>query len=213
LLCTRSCEWHIDAGEAACFDFSIPAEAVLEVKNMLTTDQSARSRLLVQLMAGAQAGDKEAFRALVNEIGPALTNFVRRRTLDPAELEDVCQEILLEIYESRHTYDAKRPLEPWLFAIARYVVINHGRRQRWRAAHQQLTDAVADTAGENPGNILTRLRQALNQLPPFQREALVMTKIEGLSIAESSRRAGTSTTNMKVRVHRAAAFLKKAILD
>jgi len=180
---------------------------------MLTTDQSARSRLLVQLMVGAQAGDKEAFRALVNEIGPAITNFVRQRIFDPTELEDVCQEILLEIYESRHTFDAKRPLEPWLFAIARYVVINHRRRQRLRATHQQLTDAIADTAGENPGNVLTRLRQALSQLPPFQREALMMTKIEGLSIAESSLRAGTSSANMKVRVHRAATFLKKAILD
>jgi RNA polymerase sigma-70 factor, ECF subfamily len=56
-------------------------------------------------------------------------------------------------------------------------------------------------------------RQALSQLPPFQREALMMTKVEGLSIAESSQRAGTSTGNMKVRVHRAAALLRKAILD
>jgi RNA polymerase sigma-70 factor, ECF subfamily len=180
---------------------------------MLTTEQTARSRLLVQLMAGAQAGDKEAFRTLVNEIGPALTNFVRRRIVDAAELEDVCQEILIQIYESRHTYDVKRPLEPWLFAIARYVVSDHRRRYLQRATHQQLTDAVADTAGEDQGSVLTRLRQAFSHLPPFQREALMMTKIEGLSIAESSQRAGTSTANMKVRVHRAAALLKKAILD
>jgi RNA polymerase sigma-70 factor, ECF subfamily len=169
--------------------------------------------LLVQLMACAQAGDKDAFRALVSEIGPAITNFVRRRIFDQAELEDVCQEILIEIYESRHTFDAKRPLEPWLFAIARYVVINHRRRYRLRAAQQQLTEAVADNIGGHPGNILSKLREALSQLPPFQRDALVMTKIEGLSIAESSKRAGTSTANMKVRVHRAATFLKKAMLD
>jgi RNA polymerase sigma-70 factor, ECF subfamily len=176
---------------------------------MLTTDQSARSRALVQLMVGAQAGDKEAFRALVNEIGPAITNFVRRRIVDPVELEDICQEILLEIYESRHTFDAKRPLEPWLFAIARYTVINHHRRHRLRAGHQDLVEAVPDTAGENQGNILTRLRQALSQRPPSQREALMMTKIEGMSLEESSRRASTSIANMKVRVHRAAAYLKK----
>jgi RNA polymerase sigma-70 factor, ECF subfamily len=179
----------------------------------MPTEQSARSRLFVQLMAGAQAGDKEAFQTLVNEIGPALTNFVRRRIVDPAELEDVCQEILIQIYESRHTFDPKRPLEPWLFAIARYVVIDHRRRYLQRAAQQQLTDAIADTAGDNHASVLSRLRQALSQLPRFQREALVMTKIEGLSVAESSRRAGTSTANMKVRVHRAAAMLKKAILD
>jgi len=180
---------------------------------MFTSEQSAHSRLLVQLMVGAQAGDREAFRTLVHEIGPALTNFVRRRIVDATELEDVCQEILIQIYESRHTFDGKRPLEPWLFAIARYVVSDHRRRHQHRSAHQQLMEALPDVAGENPGNVFTRMRQALSQLPPFQREALVMTKVEGLSISESSRRAGTSTANMKVRVHRAAAALKKAILD
>jgi len=177
------------------------------------TEQSARSRLLVQLMLEAQAGDKEAFRTLVNEIGPALTNFVRRRIFDASELEDVCQEILIQIYESRHTFDGRRPLEPWLFAIARYVASDHRRRYQQRSAHQQLTEALPDVAGENPGSVFTRTRQALSQLPPFQRDALVMTKVEGLSITESSRRAGTSTANMKVRVHRAAAALKKALLD
>jgi RNA polymerase sigma-70 factor, ECF subfamily len=92
-------------------------------------------------------------------------------------------------------------------------VSDHTRRYVQRSAHQQLTEALPDTAGENPASLLTRLRQALRQLPSFQREALLMTKVEGLSIAESSRRAGTSTANMKVRVHRAAALLKKAILD
>jgi RNA polymerase sigma-70 factor, ECF subfamily len=195
------------------FDLSDSSRSYPRSSTMFTTEQSPRGRLLVQLMAGAQAGDKEAFRTLVNEIGPALTNFVRRRIVDPAELEDVCQEILIQIYESRHTFDAKRPLEPWLFAIARYVVSDHRRRYFQRSARQQLTEALPDTAGEESGNLFSTLRQALSQLPPFQREALVMTKVEGLSIAESSRRAGTSTANMKVRVHRAAAALKKAILD
>ncbi len=184
-----------------------------ESRTVLATDQSVRSRRLVQLMEGAQQGDKEAFRTLVNEIGPAITNFVRRRIFDPTELEDVCQEILLEIYESRHTFDTKRPIEPWLFAIARYIVMNHRRRHRLRAACHELVGVVPDGVGENSGNVLTKLRQALSQLPPFQREALVMTKIEGLSLAESSRRAGANIGNMKVRVHRAAEFLKKAILD
>ena len=180
---------------------------------MLATDQSGRSQRLVQLMRGAQLGDSEAFRTLVNEIGPAITNFVRRRIVDASELEDVCQEILLETYESRHTFDARRPLEPWLFAIARCVVLNHRRRHRLRAGCQELVDVVPDGVGENSGNVLTKLRQALSQLPPFQREALVMTRIEGLSLAESSRRTGASIGNMKVRVHRAAQFLKKAMLD
>jgi RNA polymerase sigma-70 factor (ECF subfamily) len=164
-------------------------------------------------MVASQAGDKDAFRTLVSEMGPRVTNFVRSRIFDQGEIEDVFQEILIQVYESRHTFDPKRPLEPWLFAIARYVVIDHRRRYLQRSAHQQLTEALPDTAAENPGNLLARFRQALSQLSPFQREALMVTKFEGLSIAESSRRASTSTANMKVRVHRAALLLKKAMLD
>jgi hypothetical protein len=75
---------------------------------MLRTEQSARSRRLVQLMVAAQAGDKEAFRTLVYEIGAGLTNFVRARILDRGEIEDVCQEILIQVYESRQLIRSAR---------------------------------------------------------------------------------------------------------
>ena len=188
-------------------------EATRKVRICSRPSKNARSRRLVQLMVASQAGDKDAFRTLVSEMGPRVTNFVRSRIFDQGEIEDVFQEILIQVYESRHTFDPKRPLEPWLFAIARYVVIDHRRRYLQRSAHQQLTEALPDTAAENPGNLLARFRQALSRLSPFQREALMVTKFEGLSIAESSRRASTSTANMKVRVHRAALLLKKAMLD
>jgi len=50
---------------------------------------------------------------------PDLSTFLRRRIPDSGELEDVCQEILLTLYQARHTYQPLRPLEPWFFAIAR----------------------------------------------------------------------------------------------
>ena len=206
-----SFRFHIDAAGGVCLDTWISAEVISMI--VQAGVQSARSRRLAQLMQDAQQGDREAFRTLVNEIGPAITNFVRRRIVDPHELEDVCQEILLETYESRHAFDARRPLEPWLFSIARYVVMNHCRRYRLRAGCQVPVEVVPDGVGENSGNVLTKLRQAFSQLPPFQREALVLTKIDGLSLAESSRRTGASIGNIKVRVHRAAEFLKKAMLE
>jgi RNA polymerase sigma-70 factor (ECF subfamily) len=40
---------------------------------------------------------------------------------DTQELEDVYQEVFMAIFEARHTYEPGRPLEPWLFAIARNI--------------------------------------------------------------------------------------------
>ena len=48
--------------------------------------------------------------------------FVRRRLRDQADADDICQEALLAIFKSRHTYQPARPFEPWLFAIVRNVM-------------------------------------------------------------------------------------------
>ena len=99
-----------------------------------------------QLMESAQRGDREAFLTLMRNIGPMLTGFLRRRVADPNELEDVCQETLIAIYESRHTYQPARPVEPWIFAIARHVAANHYRRQKTRTRWQELLDELPDRA-------------------------------------------------------------------
>jgi RNA polymerase sigma-70 factor (ECF subfamily) len=54
-----------------------------------------RSDKWAQLMARAQRGDREAFRALVHEIGPVITHLLRRKINDSSEIEDVCQETLV----------------------------------------------------------------------------------------------------------------------
>lgn len=174
-------------------------------------DQTDRDKLR-HLMVQAQKGDKEAFRVLVKEIGPLISNFLRRRIADPHELEDVCQETLIAIYESLHTYEASYPLEPWIFAIARHVGASHFRSQLSRASRQNLVDEVPEGVAESTGNCLIALRQALSKLSPFQREAFMMTKIEGLSLAEASARTGASVGTLKVRVHRAYDFLKRSML-
>jgi RNA polymerase sigma-70 factor (ECF subfamily) len=168
-----------------------------------------------QLMESAQRGDREAFIALMRDIGPMLTGFLRRRIADQHELEDVCQETLIAIYESRHTYQPSRPLEPWIFAIARHVAANHYRRQKTRASWLELVDELPDRLQgtmESEASCLVRFRQALGQLPAFQREAFMMTKIEGLSLLEASERTGASVGALKVRLHRAYDFLRRSVL-
>ena len=165
-----------------------------------------------QLMERARSGDREAFDTLFKEIGPLITRFLHRRMADHSELEDVCQEVLIAVYRSRHTYDSTRPFEPWLFAIVRRVSVEHLRQSSRQIGLAVQTDDLPEVRVESDASIAIELRQALEQLPPAQIEAVNLTKVLGLSVDEASRRAGTTVGSMKVRVHRAYEALKSSLI-
>ena len=105
-----------------------------------------RARMRAHLMERLQQGDPDACRLLLDDIGPAITRFLRTRVAID-EVEDVYQEVFMALFQARHTYEAGRPLEPWLYAIARNVAADHSRR-RWAraAAGKRLTADLPDRA-------------------------------------------------------------------
>ena len=172
-----------------------------------------RSRTRARLMAGMQDGDADSCRALLDDIGPLLTNFLRRRIADREALEDVYQETLMALFQARHTYDPSRPLEPWLFAIARNVAADHARHFWARASVEQLTDRMPEVAaGEEPRSD-PNLDDAIARLPEQQRQAFSMLKLEGLSIEQAAVRTGVSAGALRVRAHRAYKALRKLLSD
>jgi RNA polymerase sigma-70 factor, ECF subfamily len=170
-----------------------------------------RSRLRACLMARLQQGDADACKELLDSIGPALTYFLRRRVADAQELEDVYQEVFMAIFEARHTYEPGRPFEPWAFAIARNIAADYSRG-RWRRAHwEELVADPADHAGAISNEAAPELSSVLAELPPDQREAFSMLKLDGLSVEAAATRAGVSIGALKVRAHRAYKSLKSLI--
>jgi RNA polymerase sigma-70 factor, ECF subfamily len=163
-------------------------------------------------MERAQQGEREAFHDLFEEIGPLITRFVRRRLFDQQQLEDVCQEVLIAVYQSRRTYQPARPFEPWLFAIVRNVTWRYLRRNRLRSAWEAPIDDIPEVGTEDESGLAVEWQEALGQLSPTQIEALRLTKLVGLSVAEASERTGASVGTMKVRVHRAYESLRRSML-
>jgi len=155
-------------------------------------------------MASAQAGDHEAYRALLDDVSAMLRAFLRRRLPDSEEAADVTQDVLLTVHRARHTYDPARPFEPWLFAIVRHVLVDH-LRKRGRAARVEVVadGTLPEVAAPEADASADLLRQALDRLPPAQREAFEMLKLEGLSVDVAAARAGASPGALKVRAHRA----------
>jgi DNA-directed RNA polymerase specialized sigma24 family protein len=82
-----------------------------------------------QWMERAQQGDRVAYGALLTDVTPPILRFLSRRIADQHEREDVYQDTLMALHCARHTYDPSRPFEPWLFAIARHVLVDHFRRR------------------------------------------------------------------------------------
>ncbi len=171
-----------------------------------SADQRRVQRM--QLMERSQDGDRDAYRELLEDVSRMLARFIGRRVVDPNEAEDILQDTLVALHRARHTYQPSRPLEPWLFAIARNVVAGHNRRQLGRMTWEVLVDAVPEPAGVDAPPQEEQLTDALRRLPTRQREAFEMLKLEGLTIEAAAARAGISQGALKLRAHRAYKAIK-----
>jgi len=154
----------------------------------------------------AQAGDEAAYRAALQRIAVRLRAYLRRRLGGaPDEIEDLVQETLLALHLQRGTYDASQPVGAWVLAIARHKLVDLWRRRGRRENLHEPLDDVDESALVQPEPDATARRdlaQLLQALPAAQRDAIVLTKIDGLSVAEAAARTGASVAAIKVQVHR-----------
>jgi RNA polymerase sigma-70 factor (ECF subfamily) len=164
-------------------------------------------------MARAQSGDAQAYQRLLMEITPYLRTLVGRHHRVPQDVEDTVQDILLTIHSVRNIYDPSRPFTPWLVAIARRRIIDRLRKQGRTSAHEiPLEDDHAEIG--NDGSAAEdraegrRLREAVKKLPPAQREAVTLLKLEEMSLREASEKTGMSIVSLKVSTHRALKSLR-----
>jgi len=155
---------------------------------------------LARLMGQAQAGDKQAYAALLGECQRWLRRYFGRRVA-PGQLDDLVQETLLALHQKLATWDAARAFLPWLAAIARYRWVDHLRRI-YRADEAELADELAGMDEEPAIAARISLERLFAQLPDAQVKAIELVKIEGLSVSEASRACGQSESLIKVNIHR-----------
>ncbi len=164
------------------------------------------------LMLAAQAGDQDAYRALLEALQPLLRGYLKRRLRDEEAISDVCQDVLLTMHRVRHTFEPGRAFEPWFYAIARSRFIDHLRRRRRRADLEVPGDDSPPLVAEHQSLGWGMFLELLETLPESQREAFAMLKLEGLSVEEAAARAGVTVSALKVRAHRAYSTLRRALL-
>ena len=155
----------------------------------------------------AQRGDEAAYRAALGAVAARLRGYFGRRLQGrAADVEDLVQETLLAVHLQRGTHDPAVPLLAWVHAIARHKWIDalrrHGRREALHEPLDDLPEALHPAAPAADGQARHDVRQWLDRLPEAQRAAITLTKLEGLSVAETAARSGQSIAAVKVNVHR-----------
>jgi len=170
---------------------------------MAAADQGEQ---LDRLMRAALAGDQSAYRSFLMEAAGRLRAFLRRRLPSSAtnDLEDLVQETLLAVHAKRHTFDPREPVGPWLYAIARYRMIDMIRRRRTEGVRVDL-EGLAELPEESDPEQMTAaldINRLIATLPRQMRVPIELTKLEGMSVQEAAVRAGMSVSAIKVGVHR-----------
>lgn len=170
------------------------------------------------LMARYCDGDASAFRELYALVAPRLYGYLVKMARQRALADDLLQHTFLKVHRARGAYIRGADPIPWIYSIAHRTFIDEVRRTQ--RAIVRVSDRgdlpEPDPAGPDrtePGDpeLLGAALIALAQLPDAQREAVVLTKLEGKSVAQAAEIAGTTVGAMKVRAHRGYEVLRKLL--
>lgn len=167
---------------------------------------------LDRLMRAAIAGDERAYRAFLEHAACLVRGLARRRAgrggIDP---EDIVQETLLAVHLKRHTWRQDAPVMPWLYAIARYKIVDAFRRQG-RLAEVKI-DEIAEPASEPQAEAARdwEIERALSKLAPGQRSVVAAVSVDGRSISETAESLGMSETAVRVALHRGLAAIARRL--
>lgn len=176
-----------------------------------------------------RAGDQKAWRAVLEEHGPALLGYARRFVGDDARAEEVVQDALVAVYRAIDKFEGRGSFRGWLFKAVHNKAIDELRSRRryvdaepgdpdhgcfgpdghwerpcpdWEAILGERLDAKA---------LIPRVRSELDRLPHGHREVLLLKEVHGLTTEDICATLGISPGNLRIRLHRARKALRAAV--
>jgi len=172
-----------------------------------------------QLMLAYRGGDAGAFDELYRRHKGGLFRFVLRSVRERSLAEELYQEIWMRAIEARGRYEPQAKFSTWLYTIAHNRLIDHWRKKGLQVVSLDTESEFSGNPGFEPQGILeakqglARFAQALEALPPAQREAFLMHHEAEMSVAEIARATGANEEAAKSRLRYAVGKLKEALGD
>ena len=163
------------------------------------------------LVGRARSGDEEAFTVLFHRFHDEIYRFATRRLRDPEAGQDVAAETMADAFSSIGRFRWRGvPFEAWLYTIARRRVVD-----RLRAAARERGHEISDVASvaDHSDSIVdaARIRAAIAELPPTERDVVELRFMEDLDVEQTARRLGKRAGAVRVAQHRGLARLRVAL--
>jgi RNA polymerase sigma-70 factor, ECF subfamily len=151
---------------------------------------------------------------LISEL-PYLRRFARGLCGDASLADDLVQDCVERALLKSHLYDAARPLRAWLYTVLRNIYVSNWRRNSKFANAKDLDDLEGfegSTEPEQEQNLsLALITDALDLLPPAQREVLILISLEEMSYQEAADIVGVPIGTVMSRLSRGRSMLQNIL--
>ena len=184
-----------------------------------------------QLMLRFAQGDPRAFDALIGRHYQPVFNFLVRNTGNTATAEELLQDVFMRVMSGAKKYEKRAKFTTWLYTIAKNIVIDHARKQKFRR-HKSLDAPIGSDDERSLGDLVQddhpsvmadrrftdeqfkqRLDVAMGGMNEDQRMVFVLREFQQLSFQEIAQIVVTSENTVKSRMRYALEFLRNALRD
>ncbi len=172
-----------------------------------------------ELVQQAAAGDRGAFRALVERHRGLVYRLAYQFSGNHHDAEDIAQEVFLKLYTGLRGFRLDAQFTSWLYRVVVHQCIDHRRSLASVRRFERMEDEQTDRAAPQPdpeheaygGELARRLHDALDSLPPGQRVVFTMRHFEELKLHEIACALGLADGTVKRQLHTAIRRLRVAL--